>query len=258
MADVRLVAVQTRFQLTSLARNRRALVLGLVFPVVLLLMFNSVFVAEDDTVDIAGATVTAHAYFTAAMLAYAILGSAFNQLAIGLVGQRESGQLKRLRGTPLPAWTFVVATVLRVVATAGLLSVVLLAIGSFGYGVPVSAGALGEVVLYVVLGAVTLCSVAIAATAFVTDVDGASAALPFAAVLLAFISGIFVPVDQLPGWLEDIGRIFPVYHLAAGLQSALGSAGDTGLSAGHLLVLALWAAGGIVVAARRFKWEPLA
>ena len=253
--------MQTRFQLTSLARNRRALVLGLVFPVVLLLMFNSVFVAEDDTVDIAGATVTAHAYFTAAMLAYAILGSAFNQLAIGLVGQRESGQLKRLRGTPLPAWTFVVATVLRVVTTAGVLSVVLLAIGSFGYDVPVSAGALGEVVLYVVLGAVTLCSVAIAATPFfVTDVDSASAALPFAAVLLAFISGIFVPVDQLPGWLEDIGRIFPCLSPRRRAPTlVLGQRGRHGAErGGHLLVLALWAAGGIVVAARRFKWEPLA
>jgi ABC-2 type transport system permease protein len=228
MADVHLVAVQTRFQLIGLARNRRAVVLGLVFPVVLLVMFNSVFVRGDDTVDLAGATVTAHAYFTAAMLAYAILGSAFNQLAIGLVNQRESGQLKRLRGTPVPAWTFVVATVLRVVTTVGLMAVVLLAIGRFAYDVPISAEALGEIVLYVVLGTATMCSVGIAAT------------------------------TELPGWLERIGRVFPVYHLASGLQTALGITGDTALSGGNLLALALWAVAGIAFAARRFRWEPLA
>lgn len=258
MADLRLVAVQTRYQLTSLARNRRALVLGMVFPVVLLLMFNSVFVSASDSVEIAGARVTAHAYFTAAMLAYAILGAGFSQLAIGLVGQRESGQLKRLRGTPVPTWTFVAATVLRVMLSSALTAVVLLAIGRFAYDVPMSAGALAEIVLYVLLGAATMCSVGIAATSVVTDVDSAAAALPFAAVLLAFISGIFVAVDSLPGWLEDVGRVFPLYHVAAGLQTALGTAGDTALSAGNVAVLALWAIAGVAFAARRFRWEPLA
>ena len=164
MADLRFVAVQARFQLIALARNRRAVVLGLVLPVVLLVMFNSVFVPHDDTVDVAGARVGAHAYFTAAMLAYAILGSAFNQLGIGLVSQREGGQLKRLRGTPVPAWTFVVATVLRVVTSVAVMSVVLLAIGRFAYDVPISAEALAEIALYVVLGTASLCGVGIAAT----------------------------------------------------------------------------------------------
>jgi ABC-2 type transport system permease protein len=258
MTDLRLVAVQARYQLTGLARNRRALVFGMVFPVVLLLMFNSVFVSGNDRVEIAGASVTAHAYFTAAMLAYAILGAGFNQLAIGLVGQRESGQLKRLRGTPVPTWTFVAATVLRVMLSTGVTAVVLLAIGRFAYDVPMPAAALGEIVLYVVLGAATMCSVGIAATSVVSDVESASAALPFAAVLLAFVSGIFVAVDSLPGWLEDVGRVFPLYHLAAGLQTALGTAGDTALSAGNVAVLAAWALAGVAFAARRFRWEPLA
>jgi ABC-2 type transport system permease protein len=258
MRDLRHVAIQTRYQLTALRRNRRAIVFTLIFPVVLLLMFNSVFEPGHDTIDVAGATIGAHAYFTAAMLAYAILGSAFNQLAIGLVTQRESGQLKRLRGTPVPAWTFVVATVLRVVVVVVLMSVVLIAIGRLAYDVSISAGALGEIALYAVLGTATLCSLAIAATPVFKDVDSASAALPFAAVLLAFISGIFVAVDNLPNWLQDIGKVFPVYHVAAGLQRALGFAGDTALSGRNVLVLALWAIGGLAFAARRFRWEPLA
>jgi ABC-2 type transport system permease protein len=259
VSDLRFVAVQTRYQLVGLTRNRRALILGLVLPVVLLLMFNSVFVPDNgDTTHVAGATIGAHAYFTAAMLAYAILGSAFNQLGIGLVNQRESGQLKRLRGTPVPAWTFVLATVLRVVIVAAVMSVLLLAIGRFAYDVPISAGAIGEIVVYVALGTATLCSVAIAATTLVRDVESASAALPFAAVLLSFISGIFVPVDQLPGWLADIGRFFPVYDVASGLQRALGVAGDTALKASTLLALALWAVAGVAIAARHFRWEPAA
>jgi hypothetical protein len=43
VADLGLVLVQTRYQLAGVARKRRAVVFSLVFPVVLLLMFDSVF-----------------------------------------------------------------------------------------------------------------------------------------------------------------------------------------------------------------------
>jgi ABC-2 type transport system permease protein len=255
VAELRLVLTQTRYQLIGIARNRRAVVLSLVFPVVLLVMFNSIFVGGGDSVELAGAKVTAQAYFTGAMLTYAILLSGFSQLAIGLVVQRERGQLKRLRGTPVPAWTFIVATVLRATVTVGGMAVVLLAIARLAYGVEISGEAIAEILLYVALGTATMCSLGIAATAIVADVDSA-AVLPLAAVILSLVSGIFVPVDQLPGWLEEVARIFPVCHLAAGLQTSLGVAGDTALHAGDAAVLAAWAVWGIVFAARRFRWEP--
>jgi ABC-2 type transport system permease protein len=253
---MRLVGVQTRFQLISVTRNRRAVVLGLLFPAVLLVMFNSIFGGGDGSVEVAGARIDGRAYFTGAMLAYAIVLSGFTQTAISLVNQRESGQLKRLRGTPVPTWTFIVATVARAVVLITLMSVILLAIGRVAYSVHVSAEALAEVLLYAVLGTATMCSLGIAATAVAQDVDSASAALPFGAVLLSLISGIFVPVDQLPTWLEDIGRVFPVYHVAAGVQTALGSSGDTSLHLGNVAVLCVWTLWAIVFAARRFRWEP--
>lgn len=255
MSDLRLVLIQTGYQLASVARNRRVVVFSVVFPIVLLVMFNSVFVKGSDTVELNGATINAHTYFTGSMLAYAILLAGFNSLAISLVMQRESGQLKRLRGTPVPAWTFMVAIVLRCVVTVGLMTVVLLAIGHFAYDVPISGSAVGDILLYVVLGIVAMCSAGIAATVLIGDVDSASAALPLIAVVLSLISGIFVGVDQLPTWLADVARVFPVYHLTSGLQTALGGGS---LDAGNAAVLALWGLGGIAVAARRFRWEPQA
>ena len=47
------------------------------------------------------------AYFTAGIIAYATALSTFTTLAMVLTTQRESGQLKRFRGTPMPPWTFV-------------------------------------------------------------------------------------------------------------------------------------------------------
>ena len=258
VSDLQLVVIQTGAQLRSVSRNRRAVIFSVVFPLVMLVLFNSIFVSGGDSVELDGARVGAQAYFTGGMIAYAMMFSAFTGLALGLVQQRESGQLKRYRGTPVPAWTFIVATVLRATVMVGLMAVVILATARLAYGVAISGEALAEIALYVLLGTATMCGVGIAATTVATDVDSASAALPLAAVLLSFISSIFIPIDQLPDWLAAVGRIFPLYHVAIGFQTALGTGGDTALDWGNAAALAAWAVCGGLVAARGFRWEPQA
>ena len=256
MSDLRLVLLQTCYQLIGTLRNRRTVLFSLLLPAVLLVMFNSVFAAGNGTVDLSGERVAAHSYFTGGMLTYAVLLSAFSQLAIGLVNQRETGQLKRLRGTPVPAWTFIAATVVRAIVVVTLMAVVLILIARVGYSVRLSAAGLAEVVLFAVLGTAAFAGVAMAVTALITDVDSAGAVLPLIAVILSLISGIFVPIDQLPNGLEAIARVFPVYHLAEGLQMALGKGGVGTLSGNDLLSLAVWGAVAAFVATRRFRWEP--
>jgi ABC-2 type transport system permease protein len=95
-----------------------------------------------------------------------------------------------------------------------------------------------------------------AGTVLVTDVDGAGSVLPLIAVILSLVSGIFVPIDQLPAGLEAIARVFPVYHLAEGLQMALGHAGSGTFSGRDALALAVWGVLTAVFAARHFRWEP--
>lgn len=103
---------------------------------------------------------------------------------------------------------------------------------------------------------------------------GLVAVLPFGAILGAVIpnvqsmgvmtlvgyflfavSGIFYPITALPGWLEVVGQVFPVYWLGLGLRSALLpaelAAAEVGESWRHLEtvgVLGLWALVGFVLA----------
>ena len=86
--------------LKSLSRNPRALVFGVVFPVILFIMFASIFAkGGDETTRVNGELIGADAYFAAGMIAYAIMMAAF-YAAIALTSQRESGLLKRFRGPP--------------------------------------------------------------------------------------------------------------------------------------------------------------
>jgi len=133
----------------------------------------------------------------------------------------------------------------------------LLATGVIFFGVDVPAERLVGLVVYLALGTAAFSALGMAITAFTPTVDSASTVAPFAVVMLSFVSGVFISVDQLPHWLESVGKAFPLSHLAEGLQTCLLSgAGDTGLAGGNVASLALWGVAGIAIAARRFRWEP--
>jgi ABC-2 type transport system permease protein len=76
-------------------------------------------------------------------------------------------------------------------------------------------------------------------------------------VILSFVSGIFIPVSALPNWLSNVGHVFPLAPLADGMQRAVtGVGGGTGVTQHDVVLLAVWGAAGLVIAARRFRWVP--
>jgi ABC-2 type transport system permease protein len=257
MSDMALTMRQTAFNLRGGMRNARAVVFTIVMPVVLLVLFNSVFSGSDGTTKFDGATIDFAAYFTPGIIAYAIMLTGFNGLLIALTTNRERGLLKRYRGTPMPPWVFLSAQILQTVVTMFVMAAVIVAIGWAFYDVHPQRDALGGFVLYVLLGSATMCALGIAFTRITTTADSASAIGPFATVILAFVSGVFIPVASLPDWLRDVGRVFPLAHLAEGLQRAYSPAtSGSGIDATNIAVLAAWGLAALVVALRTFKWEP--
>jgi ABC-2 type transport system permease protein len=81
---------------------------------------------------------------------------------------------------------------------------------------------------------------------------GISAALTFP---MMFLSGVFIPLSQLPTTLQNAVHILPLTYLTDALHHVLND-GD-GMSAiwVDLLVLAAWAIACFAIAARRFRWE---
>lgn len=261
MSDRGIVLAQARMAILVALRTPRTIIFSIAFPVILLVLFNSIFNAggNETTTLPSDVKLGAESYFTAGIIAYAAALSTFTTLAVSLTTQRENGQLKRYRGTPMPPWTFIAGQIIRAEAQALAMAAILLTIGAVAYGIPVPAATFPAFVLYLLLGTATLCSLGIALSSFTPTPDAASTVAPFSVVILSFISGVWIPVDQLPQWLESVGKLFPLYHLALGLQTTLAPAtGGSGLEAGNLAGLVIWALIGIRIASRRFRWEPQA
>jgi ABC-2 type transport system permease protein len=256
--DLRILLRQTHYALVATIRNSRSVVFGIAFPVILLVLFNSIFSSGSNATDTFNHhVVRTRAYFTAGLAAYAIMLQGFSTLAVAVTTQRESGQLKRLRGTPMRPWTFIAAHMLRTIVFAIAMVVALLGIGRIAFAVPVSASAMAGVAVYVALGTAAMATLGLAVTAITPSVDAASSVGPFTAVILSFISGIFIPVNSLPDWLSALGQVFPLAPLADGMQRAVtGVGGGTGVTEHDVVLLGLWGAVGLFVAARRFRWVP--
>jgi ABC-2 type transport system permease protein len=74
-------------------------------------------------------------------------------------------------------------------------------------------------------------------------------------IALTAISGIFYPISAMPGWLQTVAQVFPVYWLGLGVRSAFlppaAAAVEIAGSWRHLetiVVLGVWALGGLLLA----------
>ena len=257
MRSVRLVVHQFRYDLRSFLRNRQARVATFALPVIFLVLFVGVF--GNYSVREHGAEADSSTFYVPGVIALGIVSASFATLVIAVTAQRESGVLKRRRATPAPAWVLIAGRTLTSIAVALVLSAVLTALAGGAFGVHERAEAIPAVGVTAVLGAAAFSCLAYALTTAITSADAAQPVVQAVLLPLYLISGVFIPSPNLPGWLNDVARAFPVEHLAHGLHHAFDPAvRGLALPWGDLAVLAAWAAAGLLIAVRRFSWMPTA
>ena len=256
MSTVSLVGHQARYDLRAFRRNTRARIFTLAVPVVLLLILVSLF--RNGTVKAGGVTVKIAAYYVPHIAAMAIVGAGLINLLITVVAKRESGSLKRRRATPVPSWVLIAGDATTSVVSSVLIVVVLVAIGSLGFGLDVTGAAVGLAAVETVIGAAAFCCLAYALSGLVATAESAGPMAQLSTLPVYFISGIYIPDNVLPHWLLDIANVLPVRPLAVALQAAFVPATNGGqrFAAVPLLVLVAWGVVGLIVAVRTFSWVP--
>jgi ABC-2 type transport system permease protein len=252
-------AVRARVELLSFVREREAMVFTFAFPILLLVIFGSVFGNQD----IEGGVSFAQ-YFVAGMIAAGLFGSSFQNLGIAIPIERDSGALKRLAGTPMPRSAYFAGKVAVVAVVALVQNVLLLAIGVLFYDLdlPDTASLWLTYAWVVVLGLTACTLLGIAVTAIVKNGRTAPAIISPIAIVLQFISGVFFVFAELPSWMQEVAAIFPLKWMTQGMRSVfLPDAYQAVEPAGSwehgriALVLSLWCVVGLAVAVRTFRWR---
>jgi ABC-2 type transport system permease protein len=236
--DLWLAAWQLRYEQLNFWRNRRWTMFTFAFPVMLLLIFG--FLNHGQTIATRGG-ISFVTFYVPGLLAYALVTTAFTNLAASFAYARDSRLIKRIQGTPLPWWAYVAGRIGSTLVTIAVMTALVLAIGALAFGVRVRTAALPGLALTLALGATCLCLLGVG---FARPLPSAEAVGPINAVVvlpIAFISGTFFPLDGAPGWLNTIASLFPLAPLADALQTAFDPrAHGAGLVGADLLALAIW------------------
>jgi ABC-2 type transport system permease protein len=255
----RVTWVRARVELLSFMREREAVVFTFAFPILLLVIFGAVFGGQTVEGGVRFAQV-----FVAGMIAAGLFGTSFQNLAISIPIERDSGALKRLAGTPMPKSAYFLGKVLLVAFVALVQNVLLLAIGVLFYDLPLPSTA-DRWLTYLWVGAlgITACTLlGVAATGFVRNGRTAPAVISPIAIVLQFISGVYFVFAALPAWMQTVAALFPLKWMTQGMRSVFlpdsyqrqEPAGSW--EHGHVaLVLAVWCVVGLLVAIRTFRWR---
>ncbi|CAB4610105.1 MAG: ABC transporter permease subunit [Actinobacteria bacterium] len=239
-------------------RQRESVVFTLLFPVLLLLIFGSVF--KDEIAP----GVTFSQYFVAGMIASGLVNTGFQQLAITIPMERDDGTLKRLRGTPAPASSYFIGKIILVFVSMSIQVILLLIFGVLLYGIALPSDSAHWItfIWVMLLGLISSTLLGIAFSSVPKSGRGASAVVSPIVIILQFFSGVFFVFTQLPSWMQNFAAIFPLKWLTQGMRAvflpdsfaAQEVAGSWELGK-IALFLGIWSIAGFFLALKTFRWE---
>jgi ABC-2 type transport system permease protein len=255
VSPLRLFAHQFRSDLVRFWRNPQSRYFTVLLPIVFLVIFEEIF--KGITI-VDGQRITITTFYVPGIMTLGIISASFVNLTQAVVAQRESGELKRLRGTPLPTGFVIGSRAAVGVVVAIVMSALLLAIGRVAYNVPIPSSTLPGLVIAVVVGAASFACIAFAVSTRIGTAEAAAPATNLVVLPLYFISGVFVPEAQIPKFLHDIATVFPIEHLAHAVREPFIQTHGAGISTTDLLIVAAWGIVALLIAARTLQFSPRA
>jgi ABC-2 type transport system permease protein len=239
-------------------RQKESVVFTLLFPLILLAIFGSVFSTKIAP------GVTFSQYFVAGMIASALVNTGFQQIAIFIPVERDLGALKRLRGTPMPAASYFIGKAIVVTISMIIQVILLLAAGVafFGVNLPTAADKWVLFTALLVTGSLVSTILGVAFSSVPKNARGASAIVSPVVIILQFFSGVFFIFTDLPQWMQQVAAIFPFKWLTQGMRSVfLPDSFATREIAGNwetgrtFAIIGIWLVVGTILAIRTFKWD---
>jgi len=245
---MRLFWHQLRWEQLVFWRSREAAVFVFLFPLLLFALLTAVY--------------TGHIYghpaswaLLAGMLGYGAANTGFAGLALIIVARRETGILKRIRGTPLPPATYLAAVLASIVIVFALQTVALFVLGRLLKSTP-WPGHLVSLVLALALGAAAFAGLGLGLTGFIRSVEGSSAVVNVLVLPMAFLSGSFGPTRHYPQALRAVGDVLPLKYFLDAINGIYLHGQELWDKPRNVAVLAAWGVLGMAVAVRKFRWEP--
>ncbi len=249
---------QIRYQNRLFWRTPVAAFFTIAFPLMFLLLFSVLFGTEEFEITGRGMFSVAQ-FYAPALAVFAAASATYTNIGVGTAMARDEGVLKRFRGTPLPPWTYMAGLIGSGVWIAFIATVVMMTVGVVVFNVNIELSKLPAALVTFVVGAACFAALGLALAAASPTGDSAPAVANATILPLAFVSDVFIAIDNPPEWLTAVGNFFPLKHFVRAFQDAFHPLVESpGFEFDHLAIIAIWGVVGTLLALKFFTWEPRA
>ena len=185
-------------------------------------------------------------------MALTVITGALQGVANSISREKEQGTMDGLLVSPVPHASIVLGKV-TAQTVRGLIQgflILILSILLFGvriYGSPI------VMVIVMVIGTASFVGVGIILTALAPDQETAQMMTILLQFPMMFVSGILFPIDQMPTWLQLIGKALPLYYAADALRKVIILNANLMLIMPDVIILILYALFTLTIAVPLFN-----
>lgn len=227
---LRLFAKETRYEFFKLFRRKSFSLATIGFPVMFYLLFG-VTNRHSGT-----GSFNIAKYLLGGYACFGLVGAALFGIGVGLAMERTAGWLDLKRSSPMPPLAYLGAKCVTAIAFGVIIVCVLVAIGiSFG-GVTLTLGEFARMLAFTVAGAIPFASMGLL-LALVVPANATPGVVNLIYLPMSFLSGLWMPIQTLPHWLQRTAPVLPTYHLAQAMLGIFGYA-QPGSMLSHWIALA--------------------
>lgn len=243
---LRALGSETGIELLKNVRIPIFAVSTIAFPVMFYLIFGATFGRQG------AGPINVATYMLATYGAFGVIGASLFSFGVGLAVERAQGWMRLKRASPMPASVTVLAKLANALVFAAVVVLALMLAGVTVGDARLSLGAAAALLGVLLLGALPFCVLG-QAFGYALGPNSAPVVLNLIYLPMAFASGLWIPIHQLPGFVQTLAPFLPAYHLGQLALSTVGAhvEGSPWGHAAALLVTALVAGAAAVVAYRR-------
>ena len=181
------------------------------------------FVSEPINVEnrnLVGSTTNTFQFLAPGFIALTAVMGVLSGLGAAISREKEQGTMDGLMVAPVSRYSIVVGKILAQTVRGLIQGFMILIISMFLFGVRVYGNPL-LMMLVMLLGVASFSGIGIIVTSMAAEQETAQMMMMMLQFPMMFLCGIVFPIEQLPIWLQTVGKLLPLYYAADALRKIM-------------------------------------
>lgn len=242
----RIYLLEARSELLRVWRTPGFAIPTLLFPAMFYLFFGVLLARGEHGAD-------QSLYALGGLSSFGVMTPGLFGFGVGFAMDRGLGWLQVKRASPMPPTAYLLAKLAMAMLFAGIVSTMLFCMAAFLAHVHLEPGQWLTLLVTLILGSIPFCGLGLAVGAWAKP-QSAPAVVNLIYLPMSFMSGLWMPLQFLPSFMQKLAAFLPAYHLGRLADSIIGLYPDAALP--HVLALVGFTVGFLLVAARGYRLNP--